>query len=90
VAENGAVLYDPYTDEMRLPFGEVPNEQLDTLVGLGVPLWRGVAIAGTRLAYDDVVTEAMVQGLPVTAFEDGAVTAELKHVWRRVRAWLKR
>jgi hydroxymethylpyrimidine pyrophosphatase-like HAD family hydrolase len=55
VAENGAVLYDPHTDEMRLPFGEVPGELLDMLAGLGVPLWRGIAIAGTRQPYDDAV-----------------------------------
>jgi MinD superfamily P-loop ATPase len=50
---------------------------------------QGVKVAG-RIPYDDVVTEAMVQGLPVTAFEDGAVTAELKHVWRHVRDWFAR
>jgi hydroxymethylpyrimidine pyrophosphatase-like HAD family hydrolase len=55
VAENGAVLYNPHTDEMRLPFGEVPDDLLVTLIELGIPLWRGVAIAGTTLPYDDAV-----------------------------------
>lgn len=55
VAENGAVLYNPHTDEMRLPFGEVPDDLLFTLIELGVPLWQGVAIAGTTLPYDDAV-----------------------------------
>lgn len=55
VAENGAVLYNPHTDEMRLPFGEVPDDLLDTLAELEVPLWRGVAIAGTTMPYDDAV-----------------------------------
>jgi hydroxymethylpyrimidine pyrophosphatase-like HAD family hydrolase len=55
VAENGAVLYNPYSDEMRLPFGEVPDELVDTLDQLGIPLWRGIAIAGTTLPYDDAV-----------------------------------
>jgi hydroxymethylpyrimidine pyrophosphatase-like HAD family hydrolase len=55
VAENGAVLYNPHTDEMRLPFGEVPDDLVDTLARLGIPLWRGIAIAGTTLPYDDVV-----------------------------------
>lgn len=55
VAENGAVLYDPQTDEMRLPFGQVPRALLDELDRLEIPLWRGVAIAGTRLPYDDAV-----------------------------------
>lgn len=55
VAENGAVLYNPQTDEMQLPFGEVPGELLDTLDRLGIPLWRGIAIAGTTTRYDDAV-----------------------------------
>ena len=55
VAENGAALYDPRTDEMRLPFGEVPEDLLDTLAKVGVPLWRGVAIAGTTTRYDDAI-----------------------------------
>ena len=55
VAENGAALYNPYSDEMRLPFGQVPDELVNTLAQLGIPLWRGIAIAGTRLPYDDAV-----------------------------------
>jgi HAD superfamily hydrolase (TIGR01484 family) len=55
VAENGAILYNPHSDEMRLPFGEVPDELVDTLVQLEIPLWRGIAIAGTTLSYDDAV-----------------------------------
>jgi hypothetical protein len=55
VAENGAVLYDTRADEMRLPFGEVSDDLLDTLERLGVPLWRGIAAAGTTAPYDDAV-----------------------------------
>lgn len=55
VAENGAVLYNPRKDEMFLPFGEVPNDLLDTLAKVGVPLWRGTAIAGTTTRYDDAI-----------------------------------
>ncbi len=55
VAENGAVLYNPQSDEARLPFGQVPSELLDTLGQAGVPLWQGAAIAGTILPYDDAV-----------------------------------
>lgn len=55
VAENGAVLYNPHKDEMFLPFGEVPNDLLDTLTQIGVPLWRGTAIAGTTMRYDDAI-----------------------------------
>jgi hydroxymethylpyrimidine pyrophosphatase-like HAD family hydrolase len=55
VAENGAVLYNPRDDEMSLPFGEVPGDLIDMLVRLGVPLWKGVAIAGTTMPYDDAI-----------------------------------
>jgi len=50
---------------------------------------QGIELVG-HIPYDDVVTEAMVQGLPVTAFDDGAVTAELHRVWQRVRDWVAR
>jgi MinD superfamily P-loop ATPase len=45
---------------------------------------RGAEIVG-RVPYDDVVTEAMVQGQPVTAYADGPVTEALKEMWSRVR-----
>jgi len=45
---------------------------------------QGIALVG-RVPYDTVVTEAMVQGLPVTEYDDGPVTAELKSVWMRIR-----
>jgi MinD superfamily P-loop ATPase len=42
-----------------------------------------------RLPYDTVVTEAMVQGQPVTAYQpEGAVAKALREVWARVqRDW---
>jgi len=45
---------------------------------------RGVALAG-HVPYDTVVTEAMVQGCPVTDYTDGPVTEALEEVWRRIR-----
>jgi MinD superfamily P-loop ATPase len=45
---------------------------------------RGVKVVG-RVRFDTVVTKAMVHGKPVTAFEDGVVSAELRQVWKRVR-----
>lgn len=45
---------------------------------------HGVAMVG-RIPYDTVVTEAMVQGLPVTAHDNGPVTQVLHAVWQRVR-----
>jgi len=45
---------------------------------------RGVEVIG-RIPYDTVVTEAMVQGLPVTAHTDGPVTEALQVVWGRIK-----
>jgi MinD superfamily P-loop ATPase len=45
---------------------------------------RGVEVVG-RIPYDDVVTEAMVQGRPVTDYTGGPVTEALKEMWSRVR-----
>ncbi len=35
--------------------------------------------------YDPVVTEAMVRGQPVTAYDDGPVTRSLHQVWEHLR-----
>jgi len=48
---------------------------------------RGIEVVG-QIPFDTVVTEAMVQGLPVTDFSDGAVSRELRQVWARVRGRL--
>lgn len=53
----------------------------------GYCLDRGVEVVG-RIPYNIVVTEAMVQGHPVTAYVDGSVTDALREVWRRVKAHL--
>lgn len=44
---------------------------------------RAVEVVG-RIPYDDVVTEAMVHGRPVTDYTDGPVTEALKEMWSRV------
>jgi len=44
---------------------------------------RSVEVVG-RIPYDTVVTEAMVQGRPVTDYADGPVTDALKGMWSRV------
>ncbi len=45
---------------------------------------RGVEVVG-RIPFDTVVTEAMVQGKPITDYQDGEVSGELRQVWRKVR-----
>ena len=50
---------------------------------------EGIGVVG-RLPFDTVVTEAMVQGQPVTAYQpDGAVAAALREAWARVRRWVE-
>jgi len=44
---------------------------------------QGIEVVG-RLPFDQVVTKAMVQGQPVTAYSDGPVTAALKVMCRRI------
>ena len=45
---------------------------------------RGVKVVG-RIPYDTVVTEAMVQGLPITAYANGRVGGALEEIWRQIR-----
>jgi MinD superfamily P-loop ATPase len=39
----------------------------------------------SRIPYDNVVTQAMVRGQPVTAYSDGPVAAALNDTWERVK-----
>lgn len=50
---------------------------------------EGIQVVG-KLPFDTVVTEAMVQGQPVTAYQpDGSVAATLRDAWSGVRNWLE-
>jgi MinD superfamily P-loop ATPase len=47
----------------------------------------GVEIA-TRIPFDNVVTEAMVKGMPVVEYSDGNVAREIKSLWQYIsRTW---
>ncbi len=48
---------------------------------------RGVEVAAC-IPFDTAVTEAMVQGKPITAYGDGRVSEELRKLWLHVRARL--
>jgi MinD superfamily P-loop ATPase len=49
---------------------------------------QGIELVG-KLPYDTVVTEAMVQGQPVTIYEpEGAMASALREVWAQVRRHL--
>ncbi len=45
---------------------------------------RGVPIVG-HIPYDTIVTEAMVQGWPVTDYTNGLVSESLRAIWQRIR-----
>lgn len=45
---------------------------------------QGIALVG-QVPYDTVVTEAMARGRPMTEYDDGPVSRELKRVWERVK-----
>ena len=50
---------------------------------------EGIEVVG-KLPFDTIVTEAMVQGQPVTAYQpDGAMAAALGVAWARIRARLE-
>lgn len=55
VAENGAVVYFPRHDQIRLPFGKVDTAGIDRLRDLNVPLEHGMAIAATREPHDKTI-----------------------------------
>jgi hypothetical protein len=38
-----------------------------------------------QIPYDPLVTEAMVRGLPVTAYRDGEVADALKSIWKAIK-----
>ena len=48
---------------------------------------QGVEIAG-KVPFDNVVTESIVQGIPVVEYSDGKVTREIEKMWRTLSAML--
>jgi MinD superfamily P-loop ATPase len=48
---------------------------------------RGIEVVGL-IPFDTAVTEAMVQGQPVTAYAKGLVTEALRKVWQGVKTYL--
>jgi MinD superfamily P-loop ATPase len=48
---------------------------------------RGVELVG-QIPYDTTVTEAMVEGRPVTAYADGPVSQAVRDIWSRIKSRL--
>jgi len=51
-------------------------------------LSQGVEIAG-RVSFDNVVTESIVQGIPVVEYSNGRVTQEIERMWRTLSLMLR-
>jgi MinD superfamily P-loop ATPase len=49
---------------------------------------RGVEV-GVYFPFDTTVTQAMVQGVPVTTYDDGSVVQALCHMWEQPLAALE-
>ena len=79
------------TDHFRVPSLVVINkadinpQRADEIVSFCDE--RDVEVVG-RIPYDTIVTEAMVHGMPVTEYSDGAVAQALGQMWAQVRASL--
>ena len=79
------------TDHFRVPSLVVINkadinpQRADEIVSFCDE--RDVEVVG-RIPYDTIVTEAMVHGMPVTEYSDGAVAQALGQMWAHVRASL--
>jgi MinD superfamily P-loop ATPase len=41
-----------------------------------------------RIPFDNVVTEALIQGIPVVEYSQGEVSTEIKNLWDRIKAIL--
>jgi len=52
-------------------------------------LSQGIEVAA-RIPFDNVVTEAIVQGLPVVEYSQGKVTHEIESLWQRITRTLGR
>jgi MinD superfamily P-loop ATPase len=48
---------------------------------------EGIEIAA-NISFDNVMTEAIVQGLPVVEYSDGKVTQQVKKLWQIISARL--
>jgi len=50
---------------------------------------EGIKVAA-KISFDNVVTEAIVQGLPVVEYSDNKVTRQIKELWQIISAKLER
>lgn len=59
VAEDGAVVYFPRRETVRLPFGRLPAAVVQRLEEMKIPLERGMSIVATRVPYDQAILQVL-------------------------------
>jgi hydroxymethylpyrimidine pyrophosphatase-like HAD family hydrolase/CheY-like chemotaxis protein len=59
VAEDGAVVFFPRRDIVKLPFGRLSSMVVQRLEELKIPLERGLSIVATRVPYDEVIHKVL-------------------------------
>jgi len=45
---------------------------------------NNVSMAG-KIHFDNLITEAMVKGLPVVEYSENSITQEIKDIWERIK-----
>ncbi len=50
---------------------------------------KGIEVAA-RVSFDNVITEAIIQGLPVVEYSNNQVTQQIKELWQIIRAKLEK
>lgn len=75
VAENGAVVFFPKSDQIHLPFGRLSLQMSRAVEKLGIPLERGQAILSTHVPHDLAVLKLLheLRGGATVEFNRGAV-----------------
>jgi MinD superfamily P-loop ATPase len=75
------------TEHFRIP-AVVCINKFDINVDKAREISHDCAQRGTQavasIPFDTVATEAMVHGEPITVYEDGAITAELRKLWQHI------
>jgi hydroxymethylpyrimidine pyrophosphatase-like HAD family hydrolase/CheY-like chemotaxis protein len=59
VAEDGAVVFFPRRNVVKLPFGRLSSVVVQRLEEMKIPLERGMSIVATRVPYDEVIMKVL-------------------------------
>jgi hydroxymethylpyrimidine pyrophosphatase-like HAD family hydrolase/CheY-like chemotaxis protein len=75
VAEDGAVVFSPRMNTIKLPFGRLSSVVVQRLEEMKIPLERGMSIVATRVPYDEVIHRVLQEiNVGVTIeYNNGAV-----------------